>query len=262
MGLVDLRDRADDPGVVALVDRIPVRPAEPGGAPAAPRLLVGWSAEDELVAGIGIDRVGERELELHSLFVLDGFRRRGIGRSLVDAVVAGAPVERFRAVCGPDVAGFFERCGFVRASDGALVRDVVPEPAPADAVRAATLAELETAIRGAWGRDTSADPDEWTTDNPARGQCDATAVLIRSYLGGEILVADVLRAGRRLERHAWNRLPSGLTLDLTRDQFRAGEELGSPGIEEPLLLGDAPARHALLAERVAAALALPGRPSR
>ena len=262
MGIVDLRERADDPRVVALVARIPARPGEVDGALVAPRLLVGWSAGDEIVAGVGIERVGERELELHSLFVLERFRRRGIGRSLVDAVVGGSPVERFRALCEPEVAGFFERCGFVRAADGALVRDVIPEPAPADAMMAVTLAELETAIRAAWGRDTSADPDEWTTDNPARGQCDATAVLIRSYLGGEILVADVLRGGRRLERHAWNRLASGLTLDLTRDQFRADDELGSPAVQEPILLGDAPARHALLAERVAATLALPGSASR
>jgi GNAT superfamily N-acetyltransferase len=262
MGIVDLRGRADDPGVVALAALIPTRPGEAGGAAAAPRLLVGWSVDDELVAGVGIERSGAREIELHSLFVLDGFRRRGIGRSLVDAVVSGSPVERFRVVCGPDAAGFFERCGFVRTEGGALVRDVVPEAAAPDAVSAITLTELEAAIRAAWGRDTSADPDEWTTGNPARGQCDATAVLVRSYLGGEILVADVLRGGRRLERHAWNRLASGLTLDVTRDQFRAGDELGSPAVQEPILLGDAPARHALLAERVAATLALPRSSSR
>jgi hypothetical protein len=188
--------------------------------------------------------------------VLDEFRRRGIGRALVETVVAGAPVERFRVECDTDAAGFFERCGFVRVSDGALVRDVptVPDPAAAAAV---TLTELEAAVRAAWSRDTSADAGEWTAENPSRGQCDATAVVLREYLGGEILVADVLRDGRRLERHAWNRLPSGLTLDLTRDQFRAGEELGAPAPGEPLLIGNARERHTLLAERVAAALASP-----
>jgi len=153
------------------------------------------------------------------------------------------------------VAGFFERCGFVRAADGSLVREVATEPAPGDAAEAVTLVGLEAAIRESWSRATSADPDEWTAENPARGQCDATAVVLRAYLGGEILVADVLRDGRRLERHAWNRLPSGLTLDLTRDQFRTGELLGAPTVQEPLLLGNARERHALLAEHVAAALA-------
>jgi hypothetical protein len=215
---------------------------------------VGWSEDDELVGGIGIERVGERELALTNLYVLEEHRSQGIGRSLVEAVVAGAPVERFRVECDADVAGFFERCGFAPDANGAFVRDVPTDPDPV-ASAAVTLADLEAAIRASWLRETSADPDEWTVDNPSRGQCDATAVVLRSYLGGEILVADILCDGRRVERHAWNRLPSGLTLDLTRDQLRPDQELGAPSAQEPMLLGDARERHALLAERVACALA-------
>ncbi len=186
--------------------------------------------------------------------MLEQLRLQGIGRSLVEAVVSGAPVERFRVECDAEVAGFFERCGFVPDSDGTLVRDMPTEPAP-EATAAVTLAALEAAIRASWSQETSADPDEWTVDNPSRGQCDATAVVLRSYLGGEILVADIVRDGRRIERHAWNRLSSGLTLDLTRDQLLPGQELGSPSVQEPMLLGNSRERHALLAERVAAALA-------
>jgi GNAT superfamily N-acetyltransferase len=253
VGLVDLRGLADDAEVQALTALVQ---ADAGSAAAdrPPPLLVGWSEDDRLVGCIGIERVGDREIELKHLFVVDAFRLHGIGRSLVEAVVAGAAVERFRVECGVDVAGFFERCGFVRGSGGVLVREVSIEPAP-EAAAAVTLADLEAAIRAAWSRDSSADADEWTLDNPSRGQCDATAVVLRAYLGGEILIADVLRDGQRLERHAWNRLPSGLTLDLTRDQFRAGDMLGPPAAQEPLLLGNARERHALLAEQVAAALA-------
>jgi hypothetical protein len=64
------------------------------------------------------------------------------------------------------------------------------------------LSELESAIRKSWGRDTSDDPDEWSESNPARGQCAVTAMLVRELLGGEILIANVLRHGRRVERHA------------------------------------------------------------
>ena len=243
MGLVDLRGRADDPEVQALV---------PGDE--SPGLLVGWSKDGELVGGIGIERVGDREIALTNLFVVPELRRRGIGRSLVEAVVSGAPVERFRVECDPEVVGFFERCGFVPGSSGTLVRDVPAEPAPA-ATAAVTLADLEAAIRASWSQETSADPGEWTVDNPSRGQCDATAVVLRSYLGGEILVADILCDGRRVERHAWNRLPSGLTLDLTRGQLRPDQELGAPSAQEPMLLGNSRERHTLLAERVAEALA-------
>jgi predicted N-acetyltransferase YhbS len=249
MGLVDLRRRADDLEVQALASSVQHETAE------LPRLLVGWSEDGRLVGGIGIDRVGDREIALTNLVVLSDFRLQGIGRSLVEAVVAGAPVERFRATCGPDAGGFFERCGFVPVGAGSYVRDVAAAPAPLEAVAAVSLADLEDAIRAAWSHETSADPDEWTAANPSRGQCDATAALVRAYLGGEILVADVVRDGQRVERHAWNRLPSGLSLDLTRDQFRPGEQLGVPAAQELPMLGDAAGRHALLAERVAAFLA-------
>jgi hypothetical protein len=39
-------------------------------------------------------------------------------------------------------------------------------------------------------------------------------------LGGEILIADVLRDGVPVERQAWNRLESGVEIDLTREQFQ------------------------------------------
>jgi len=243
MALVDLRGRADDAEVQALV-----------AADEPTRLLVGWSEDGRLVGGIGIEPVADRELALTNLFVVPEHRRQGIGRSLVEAVVSGAPVERFRVECDAEVVGFFERCGFAPDPDGTLVRRVSTEPDP-EATAAVTLADLETAIRASWSQETSADPDEWTEENPSRGQCDATAVVLRSYLGGEILVADILCDGRRIERHAWNRLPSGLTLDLTRDQLLAGQKLGSPSVQEPMLLGNTRERHTLLAKRVAEALA-------
>jgi GNAT superfamily N-acetyltransferase len=249
VGLVDLRGRTSDADVQALVARVSYR-AE--GVTVPP--LLGWSVDDELVGCLGVERGDDRELELRDVFVLEEHRLQGIGRALVEAVVAGAPVERFRVDCDAEVAGFFERCGFVLESGCSYIRRVAATPGKDDAIAAARLADLESAIRASWSRETSADPDEWAEENPARGQCDATAVVLRMYLGGEILVADVLRDGQRLERHAWNRLPSGLTLDLTRDQFRAGEQLGEPVAQEPLLLGNASGRHTLLAQRVAAAL--------
>jgi hypothetical protein len=97
-----------------------------------------------------------------------------------------------------------------------------------------TLTDLETAIRAAWSRDTSDDPHEWTPDWASRGQCGATALVLRELLGGDILIAEVLLDGEPIERHAWNRLPSGLELDLTREQFRRGETLGEPVVAEPL----------------------------
>lgn len=170
-------------------------------------------------------------------------------RALLDAVASVAT--------GPWLAGdddALSGCGFVRDGDR-WVRALAAAPAPAAATRAVTLAQLEDAIRAAWGADTSETPDAWSASNPALGQCGVTALLVREHLGGEILVAGVVRGGLRVERHAWNRLPSGLTIDLTREQFRAGELLEEPEATEPLVTQRHPERLALLRGRVQALLA-------
>lgn len=98
-----------------------------------------------------------------------------------------------------------------------------------------TFAELEAKIRNSWSKDTSDDPDEWTESNPARGQCGVTAMVIHQMFGGVLLVSDVFRDGVRVEAHYWNRLPSGLEIDLTREQFRAGEKFGEPRMIDPAI---------------------------
>jgi hypothetical protein len=90
-----------------------------------------------------------------------------------------------------------------------------------------TLAELEQAIRASWSRDTS-DDDDWSPENAGRGQCDITSLVVHDFLGGELLGADVYRDGERIEGHMWNRLSSGIEVDLTRDQFKRGEVIGDP----------------------------------
>ena len=90
-----------------------------------------------------------------------------------------------------------------------------------------TLAQLEQAIRDSWSRDT-ADDDDWSPENVARGHCDITSLVVHDFLGGELLAAGVFLGGERIESHMWNRLPSGREVDLTRDQFRRGEVIGAP----------------------------------
>jgi hypothetical protein len=93
-----------------------------------------------------------------------------------------------------------------------------------------TLTEIEAAIRSCWSLDTADPEDGWTPDNPSRGQCDVTCLVVNDIFGGDILAADVFRDGERVEAHMWNRLPGGLELDLTREQFRNGEVVGEPSI--------------------------------
>jgi hypothetical protein len=96
-----------------------------------------------------------------------------------------------------------------------------------------SLADIESAIRSSWSEQ-SCDPvalDEWSTDTPARGQCAVTALVVQDLLGGELLLAKVLNAdGSRQGLHYWNRLASGVELDLTRDQFSPTEIVQEPDV--------------------------------
>ena len=93
-----------------------------------------------------------------------------------------------------------------------------------------TLAELEQAIRASWSEDTASEDNHWTADNPSCGQCDITTLVVHDLLGGDVLAADVFLDGVRVEAHMWNRLPSGLEVDLTREQFRSGQMIGEPRV--------------------------------
>jgi hypothetical protein len=94
-----------------------------------------------------------------------------------------------------------------------------------------TLGDIEAAIRASWGPDTISEGGEgWTPDNPALGQCDITSLLLHDIFGGEVLAAGVFRNGDWVENHMWNRLPGGMEVDLTWEQFRNGEVIGEASV--------------------------------
>jgi GNAT superfamily N-acetyltransferase len=206
--------------------------------------LAGFEEDGRLVAAVALSRDGD-DVVVRALAVSPARRGDGVGRALLDALADAATARRLVVADGV-AGGFFRACGFVTDGTGALARPVVTRPARDGA--AWTLREVEDAIRASWGRDTSDDPDEWSEDNPARGQCGVTALVVRDLLGGAILISGVLRDGRRVERHAWNRLDSGLVLDLTREQFENGEQLEEPQPGEPALADRS--RYELLARRM------------
>ena len=93
--------------------------------------------------------------------------------------------------------------------------------------------DLEAAVRAAWALDTCdpVDADDWSAANPSRGQCGSTALTIHDLLGGELLIAEVIRSdGSRQGVHYWNQLPGGTELDLTRNQFADDEVIQQPRI--------------------------------
>jgi uncharacterized protein (DUF952 family) len=98
-------------------------------------------------------------------------------------------------------------------------------------VRFRSLADIERVIRASWSRETCdpVDRDAWSPENPARGQCAVTALVVQDLCGGELLLAEVhYPDGSRQGVHYWNRLGGGVEVDLTRDQFAAGEVVQAP----------------------------------
>jgi len=128
-----------------------------------------------------------------------------------------------------------------------------------------SLLDLDRALRESWAADTCSPDDqpEWHPENPAWGHCDITALLVNDIFGGDLLVAEVHVDGAQRGFHWWNRLSSGVDLDLTREQFQRGQTIGTPRvIERPP--GPSPRRwseYLLLRERVSTHLGpLPGIP--
>jgi hypothetical protein len=199
---------------------------------------VGWERDGAVVANVRMQRAGD-ELTIVALECDDD----AAGAELMEAVATVATATRIFG--GDDRLAAF---GFERA-DGRWVLDLRAE-ADDEAAACVTLAELEHAIRSSWDRETTEGPDEWSDDNPAWGNCAVTALVVRDYLGGDLVIAGVVRDGVRVDRHVWNVLPSGLAVDLSRDQFRNGERFEAPQpLDEPSVPGTEE-RYELLAARV------------
>ncbi len=91
-----------------------------------------------------------------------------------------------------------------------------------------TLSGIEAALCASWGPDTAFASVPYMArglEQPSRGQCGTTALVIQELLGGELMVADVECDGQVEGVHYWNVMLGGLELDLTRDQFVPPESL-------------------------------------
>lgn len=137
------------------------------------------------------------------------------------------------------------------------------KPSPLTSAKPLTLTGIDAALRASWAADTCS-PDDvarapWTAANPAWGQCDITALVVHDMFGGELLVGEVWSAdGEQQGFHWWNRLASGVELDLTREQFLLGQRVTEPRpVERPP--GRLPRRqeeYELLRRRVSEAITL------
>jgi len=83
------------------------------------------------------------------------------------------------------------------------------------------LSKLEQALLASWDKDTSSDPDNWTKENPAWGQCAVTALIVNDYLSGKLVWANALLPDERSISHYFNNV-NGNEIDFTRRQFPKG----------------------------------------
>ncbi|MFI8873316.1 YunG family protein [Streptomyces sp. NPDC055243] len=124
---------------------------------------------------------------------------------------------------------------------------IVMNPLPLTSARPLTPTGVDAALRAAWSADTCSPDDAartpWTPDNPAWGHCDITALVVHDLFGGVLLVGEVWSAdGEQQGFHWWNRLASGVELDLTREQFLLDQRITEPrSVERPP--GRLPRRH-------------------
>lgn len=96
------------------------------------------------------------------------------------------------------------------------------------------LTDIEQAVRSSWSAETCTPGfrSRWSPDNPARDQCGVTAMVLNDLLGGELIRGEVHVDGTRVDYHWWNRLGTGIEIDLTRGQF-GPEETVTGGIVIP-----------------------------
>ena len=108
------------------------------------------------------------------------------------------------------------------------------------------LDEFRRVLRRSWSLKTS---PQWLPENPARGQCNVTALVVWDRFGGEILKTPVGN-----DWHFYNRV-AGTVYDLTAEQFAVPPAyLDIPSTRDEALAGTALDRYQALAAHVGQAL--------
>jgi hypothetical protein len=118
---------------------------------------------------------------------------------------------------------------------------------------------LRPILRVSWGPDTCDPHDlqDWRPENPARGQCGVTALVVQELLGGELVLGEVFVEKTKVGHHYWNRLPDGRDVDFTADQFHPAEVVTGGQVQPrpPHAPTRCREQYELLRRRVLAALA-------
>ena len=109
-------------------------------------------------------------------------------------------------------------------------------------------------------RDTSADPEHWSTENPMWGHCAIVSLLAQDQFGGTLIRQSLegVNGFDYLRSHYSNKLSDGIEYDFTLEQFQGRLPTNLPKEERPrehvLSYPDTQKRYELLKDRFKAEL--------
>lgn len=96
-----------------------------------------------------------------------------------------------------------------------------------------TLDTLKQALEKSWSKETSADPEGWSPQNAAFGQCAVTALIVNDFFGGKLVRVVAKNESENVDvSHYYNELADGSIVDLTRSQFPHGTTFSEPAYKE------------------------------
>jgi N-acetylglutamate synthase-like GNAT family acetyltransferase len=116
MNLVDLHGRQDEPAVRKVLEHSHGSTEALEEACAGYRsgewTFIGWQEGNEILACAGAETLDGGTIGIRSIAVSPMWRKRGLGRALVDALAERAGAVRVVAETDDDAVGFYRACGF------------------------------------------------------------------------------------------------------------------------------------------------------
>lgn len=83
-----------------------------------------------------------------------------------------------------------------------------------------SIENILKALHDSWSSDTCFVAAEWSLENPARGQCVVSSLVVQEFLGGDLIRYQINGPGFE-EMHYANILPDQTILDTTGSQYTA-----------------------------------------
>jgi ribosomal protein S18 acetylase RimI-like enzyme len=76
-------------------------------------MFIGWQEGTEILACAGAEQLRSGTIGIRSIAVAPAWRKRGLGRTLLDALAERAAASTVVAETDDDAVGFYRHCGFV-----------------------------------------------------------------------------------------------------------------------------------------------------